>query len=161
MDPVTSFAFSIRVLVTMYLLFLKISVPICFCNEKIGVKSRTWSLKKADYCRILRECKPHCPKNSDRKSKSGCLVRFQETEIILIFFLFIKYISRGFLQRQKRIVIYYVKMFVKESQQWKQINSVFLENWHFISDFVLKTTKTTMFVFFTEILCRTFWHYKW
>ena len=28
--------------------------------------------------------------------------------------------SRGFLQRQKRIIIYYVKKFIKESQKWEQ-----------------------------------------
>ena len=34
--------------------------------------------------------------------------------------------------------------------------SVIPENWHFNSRFVLKTTKTLVFVFITEILWRTF-----
>ena len=54
-------------------------------------------------------------------------------------------ISRSFVQRQKRIAIYHVKKFVKESQLWKQTLSIlpdFLENWHFLSHFVWKSTKT-------------------
>ena len=38
---------------------------------------------------------------------------------------------------------------------------MFPENWHFNSRFVLKTTKTSVFVFITEILWQTFWHNKW
>ena len=38
---------------------------------------------------------------------------------------------------------------------------MFPENWHFNSRFVLKTTKTPVFVFITEILWRTFWRNKW
>ena len=55
------------------------------------------------------------------------------------------YISGSFVQRQKRIAIYHVKKFVKESQLWKQTLSIlpdFLENWHFLSHFVWKSTKT-------------------
>ena len=54
-------------------------------------------------------------------------------------------ISGSFVQRQKRIAIYHVKKFVKDSQLWKQTLSIlpdFLENWHFISHFVWKSTKT-------------------
>ena len=54
-------------------------------------------------------------------------------------------ISGSFVQRQKRIAIYHVKKFVKESQLWKQTLSIlpdFLENWHFLSHFVWKSTKT-------------------
>ena len=54
-------------------------------------------------------------------------------------------ISRSFVQRQKRIAIDHVKKFVKDSQLWKQTLSIlpdFLENWHFISHFVWKSTKT-------------------
>jgi len=46
---------------------------------------------------------------------------------------------------KKRIAIYHVKKFVKDSQLWKQTLSIlpdFLENWHFISHFVWKSTKT-------------------
>ena len=53
--------------------------------------------------------------------------------------------SGSFVQRQKRIAIYHVKKFVKESQLWKQTLSIlpdFLENWHFLSHFVWKSTKT-------------------
>ena len=35
------------------------------------------------------------------------------------------------------------------------------ENWHFNSCFVLKTTKTAVVVFITEILWQTFWSNKW
>ena len=55
------------------------------------------------------------------------------------------FISRSFVQRQKRIAIYHVKKLVKDSQLWKQTLSIlpdFLENWHFISHFVWKSTKT-------------------
>ena len=38
---------------------------------------------------------------------------------------------------------------------------MFPENWHFNSRFVLKTTKTPVFIFITEILWRTFWHNNW
>ena len=51
----------------------------------------------------------------------------------------------GSFVRQKRIAIYHVKKFVKDSQLWKQTLSIlpdFLENWHFISHFVWKSTKT-------------------
>ena len=54
-------------------------------------------------------------------------------------------VSGSFVQRQKRIAIYHVKKFVKDSQLWKQTLSIlpdFLENWHFISHFVWKSTKT-------------------
>ena len=37
-------------------------------------------------------------------------------------------------------------------QKFCQRISVFPENWHFNSCFVLKTTKTPLFVFITEIL---------
>ena len=37
-------------------------------------------------------------------------------------------------------------------QKVRQIISVFAENWHFNSHFVLKTTKRALFVFITEIL---------
>ena len=37
---------------------------------------------------------------------------------------------------------------------------VFPENWHFNSCFVLKTTKTPLFVFITEILWQIFWRKK-
>ena len=53
--------------------------------------------------------------------------------------------SGSFVQRQKRITIYHVKKFVKDSQLWQQTLSIlpdFLENWHFISHFVWKSTKT-------------------
>ena len=53
--------------------------------------------------------------------------------------------SAVFLQRQKRIVNYYAK-------KVRQRISVIPENWHFNSRFVLKTTKTPVFVFITEIL---------
>ena len=51
----------------------------------------------------------------------------------------------SFVQRQKRIAIYHVKKFVKDSHLWKQTLSIlqdFLDNWHFISHFVWKSTKT-------------------
>ena len=35
------------------------------------------------------------------------------------------------------------------------------ENWHFNLRFVLKTTKTPVFVFITEILWQKFWRNKW
>ena len=35
------------------------------------------------------------------------------------------------------------------------------KNWHFRSCFALKTTKTPLFVFITEILWRTFWYNNW
>ena len=70
-------------------------------------------------------------------------------------------ISGGFLQSQKRNVLYYDKKFVKESQRWKQIHSMFPENWHFNSCSVLKTTKTPVFIFITEILWWILWHNKW
>ena len=38
---------------------------------------------------------------------------------------------------------------------------MFPENWHFNSYFVLKTTKTPLFVLITEILWRTFWCNNW
>ena len=38
---------------------------------------------------------------------------------------------------------------------------MFPENWHFRSCFVLKTTKTQLFVFITEILWQTFWRNNW
>ena len=38
---------------------------------------------------------------------------------------------------------------------------MFPENWHFNSRFVLKTTKTLVFVFITEILWQTFWCNNW
>ena len=38
---------------------------------------------------------------------------------------------------------------------------MFPENCHFNLPFVLKTAKTPVFVFITEILWRTFWHNKW
>ena len=38
---------------------------------------------------------------------------------------------------------------------------MFPENWHFNSRIVLKTTKTPVFVFITEILLQTFWNDKW
>ena len=38
---------------------------------------------------------------------------------------------------------------------------MFPENWHFNSHFVLKTTKTPVFVFITKILWQTFWRNKW
>ena len=38
---------------------------------------------------------------------------------------------------------------------------MFPENWHFKSCLVLKTTKTPLFVFITEILWQTFWRNKW
>ena len=100
-------------------------------------------------------------------------------------------ISGSFVQRQKRIAIYHVKKLVKDSQLWKQTLSILpdsLENWHFISHFVWKSTKTlellrifdelfdvingdpfltlyktsaNVFVFITEILWRTFWRDNW
>ena len=38
---------------------------------------------------------------------------------------------------------------------------LFPKNWHFNSRFVLKTTKTPVFVFITEIRWQTFWRDKW
>ena len=46
-------------------------------------------------------------------------------------------------------------------QKVNQRISVIPENCHFNSRFVSKTTKAPVFVFITEILWRTFWHYKW
>ena len=63
--------------------------------------------------------------------------------------------SWSLLQRQKRIIIYLLR------QKVRQGISVIPENWHFYSRFVLKTTKTSVFVFITEILWRTFWRNKW
>ena len=60
-------------------------------------------------------------------------------------FLICKLNSGSFVQRQKWIAIYHVKKFVKESQLWKQTLSIlpeFLKNWHFMSHFVWKSTKT-------------------
>ena len=42
--------------------------------------------------------------------------------------------------------------------QWYYKNSSF---WHFNSRFFLKTTKTPVFVFITEIFWRTFWRNNW
>ena len=64
--------------------------------------------------------------------------------LLLSFFMIHRY-SGSFVQRQKWIAIYHVKKFVKDSQLWKQTLSIlpdFLENWHFISHFVWKSTKT-------------------
>ena len=44
----------------------------------------------------------------------------KEKKLKTVFGTFFGEISRVFLQHRKRIVIYYVKKFVKESQQWKQ-----------------------------------------
>ena len=46
-------------------------------------------------------------------------------------------------------------------QRVRQRISVIPENWHFNSRLVLKTTKTPVFVFITEILWQTFWRNKW
>ena len=43
----------------------------------------------------------------------------------------------------------------------RQRISVIPENWHFNSRLVLKTTKTQVFVFITEILWPTFWRNNW
>ena len=43
-------------------------------------------------------------------------------------------------------------------EKWDYKNSSF---WHFNSHFVLKTTKTPVFVFITEIFWRTFWRNNW
>ena len=46
-------------------------------------------------------------------------------------------------------------------QKVRQRISVFPENWHFHSHFVLKTTKTPVFVFVTEILWGNFLFNNW
>ena len=45
--------------------------------------------------------------------------------------------------------------------EWKQTHSMFPKNWHFNSRFVLKTTKTPMSVFITEIFWQTVWRNNW
>ena len=95
----------------------------------------------------------------------------------------------GFLQHQKLIITYYFKKlnhcvslvprgtelfeygFVRQRsflslkqtnlKEWKQTHSMFPENWHFNLRFVLKTIKTPVFVFITEILWRNFWNNRW
>ena len=49
----------------------------------------------------------------------------------------------------------------KSSSKNLSNGEVFTENWHFYSSFVFKTTKTSLFVFITEILWWTFWRNNW
>ena len=65
--------------------------------------------------------------------------------------------SRVFLQRQKQIVNYYVKKFVKESQQWKQTLRL-SKKLAFYFTFCQEVNKNTRI---TENLWRTFWRDKW
>ena len=80
--------------------------------------------------------------SASRTSNDLNFLSFLPSALRLNYF---RFKSGSFVQRQKRIAIYHVKKFVKDSQLWKQTLSIlpdFLENWHFISHFVWKSTKT-------------------
>ena len=84
------------------------------------------------------------------------MISCQTQAFNLFFYIEVKgHYSGSFVQRQKRIAIYHVKKFVKDSQFWKQTLSIlpdFLENWHFISHFVWRSTKTLELLRFFDYL---------
>ena len=70
---------------------------------------------------------------------------------MIVTFITFGLLSGGFLQRQKQIVIYYVKKLSNDISNENK-HTMFPENWHFLIHVLSLRHKKTVFVFITEIL---------